>query len=325
MVKQRQQGMALLMALVMMAIAVTLVAGIWYSSRLTLFRTHHLQQKLQAKHLSQGLLLWASDLLEKDYTESDQFYDNSADPWHQGIQGIIVEQAVLSGELNGMNHLFNVNNLVINDVISVEHEAYFRRLLTALNLDVNITDKIMDWIDQDQEPRQGGAEDFAYAAEIPPYKTAGGPFSHVNELRLIAGMDDSQFNQLLPYVTALPVTNGATLMNINTLPPVMIKALDNSISEELAIRIYQQCQASFTTMEDFYKFDTIQYLDNIKQIKPILNQLIGVQTRYMQARTEVAFKDNRQHGYVLLWRRNNGASQVVMRSPVPFLPSNLVN
>ncbi|KAA3644338.1 MAG: hypothetical protein DWP95_04715, partial [Proteobacteria bacterium] len=153
MIKQKQQGMALLMALVMMAIAVTLVAGIWYSSRLSLFRTQHLQEKLQAGHLRQGLLLWASDILEKDYTESEQSYDNNSDSWHQGIQGIIVEQAVLSGQLQGMNHLFNVNNLVINNVDSKVHEAYFRRLLTALNLDVTIADKIMDWIDWDNEPR----------------------------------------------------------------------------------------------------------------------------------------------------------------------------
>lgn len=319
-VKNNQKGMALLMALVMMAIAVTLVASIWYNSRLTLFRTHHTQQNLQAQHLSQGLLLWASDMLEKDYSESEQIYDSHNDAWHQGIHGLIVEEAVLSGELTGLNHLFNVNNLIINNQVSAEHEAYFRRLLTALNLDISIADKIMDWIDPDQEPRPGGAEDFAYAAESPPYKTAGGPFMHVNELRLIAGMNEDQFNQLAPYVTALPVSQGASLMNINTLPPVMIKALDLSISEELAVRIYQQGQASFTQLDDFFNFEDMVNLEGLQDKKVIFRQLIDVKTDFLQARTEVTFGEHRYQMFALLQRLNNGASRVLMRSLTPFLP-----
>ncbi len=320
MVKHHQQGMALLMALVMMAIAVTLVAGLWYNSRLTMFRNYNIQQNLQAQHLSQGLLLWASDMLEKDYSESEHNYDNHADGWHQGIQGIVVEQAVLSGELTGLNHLFNVNNLVINNEVSDVHLNYFTRLLTALNLDANVADKIIDWMDQDQEPRPGGAEDFSYAAESPPYKTAGGPFKHVNELRFIAGIDEAQFNQLSPYVTALPVNQGPTLMNINTLPAVMIKALDTAISEELALRIYQQGQASFTRMNDFYEYDDVRFLQSVQENKQIINQLVDVKTQHLQARSEVAIDEHRYQQYMLLQRYNTGAARVLMRAPIPFLP-----
>lgn len=321
MVSHKQQGMALLMALVMMAMAVTLATGLWYSSRLSLFRTHHSHQNLQAQHLSRGLLLWAGDILEQDYAETNQTYDTHHDAWQQGISGMVVEQAVLSGELAGMNHLFNINNLVINNQVSQVHVDYFNRLLEALHLDVHMTDKIIDWIDVDQQPRPGGAEDFAYAAQNPPYQTAGAPFNHVNELRLIAGLDDAQFEQLSAYVTALPVNNRATLMNINTIPPVMISALDPAISEELAIRIHQQGQASFTQVDDFYQFDDeLRFLPGLKDKKPLINQLIGVQTRWLQARTEVVFGEHRYQQYALLRRDDSGAGRVLMRSPIPFLP-----
>lgn len=325
MVKPGQQGMALLMALVMMAIAVTLVAGIWYNSRLSLMRTHFLQQDMQAKHFSHGLLLWASDILEKDYAESEQAFDSHADSWQQGIQGIVVEQAVLSGDLQGLNHLFNVNNLVINNEVSTVHLGYFRRLLIALNMDVHIADKLIDWMDVDQEPRDGGAEDFAYAAENPPYQTASTALLHIRELQLIAGIDNQQFKQLLPYVTALPVSHQATKMNINTLAPVMIKALDNNMTEELALRIHQQGQASFTQMQDFYQFEDMRYMAEIQNNKELISELIDVQTRFMQARTYVTFAESRHHMYALLIRRDNGASNVLMRSSVPFLPINLLN
>jgi len=315
----KQQGMALLMALVMLAIAMTLAAGIWYNSRLSLFRSHNLQQNMQAQHLSRGLLVWASDILEKDYMEAEQAYDSHSDPWQQGIKGLIVEQAVLSGELVGMNHLFNINNLVIDQQVSTVHLDYFIRLLTALNLDVHIADKIIDWIDADQETRPGGAEDFAYAGENPPYKTAGKPFLHILQLKLLAGLDEDQFQRLLPYVSALPIENGATKMNINTLQPIMIKALDPAIKEELAIRIHQQGQANFTRLDDFYQFEEMKFLLELKQNKDIINQLIDVRTLFLQAKTQVDFKESSHLAYALLKRNNNGASRVLMRSSTPFI------
>ncbi len=317
--KKNQQGMALLMALVMVAIAMTLATGIWYNSRLSLFRSHNLQQNMQAQHLSRGLLIWASDILEKDYMESGQAYDTHSDPWHQGIQGLIVEQSLLSGDLTGMNHLFNINNLVIDQQVSTVHLDYFTRLLTSLNLDVHIADKVIDWIDADQEPRPGGAEDFAYAGESPPYKTAGKPFLHIQQLKLLAGMDDDQFQRLLPYVSALPIENGATKMNINTMPPLMIKALDPAIKEQLAIRIYQQGQASFTRLDDFYEFEGVKFLLELQPNKEIINQLIDVQTLFLQAKTQVDFKESSHLAYALLKRNDNGASQVLMRSSAPFI------
>lgn len=325
MVNRYQQGMALMMALVMMAIAISLAVGIWYSSRLAVARTMNMQAHLQAQHLSQGLLLWAGDILEKDVIESNPAYDDNNESWQQGIRGLVVEQAVLSGELTGMNHLFNLNNLVINHQDSTEHAAYFRRLLNALNLDLSLADKIMDWIDSDQEQRPGGAEDFVYAAARPPYQTADSGFRHIDELRLIAGIDESLFNQLAPYVTVLPVQQGSTLMNINTLPPVMIKALNPAISEELAVRIYQQGQASFSRLEDFFTFDDMAYISTGEEVKPVISQLIGVQTNFLQARSEVAIEDRRYQQYALMYRRTDGATQVLMRSPIPFLPEDLLH
>lgn len=325
MVAHKQQGMALLMALVMLAIAMTLAAGIWYNSRLSLFRTHNLQQSMQAQHLGRGLLVWASDILEKDYAEAEQAADNNMDAWHQGIQGLIVEQAVLSGDLIGMNHVFNVNNLVIDQQVSEVHVTYFKRLLTALNLDPQIADKAIDWIDSDQQPRQGGAEDFSYAGESPPYKTAGKAFLHVNQLRLLATMDDQQFQRLLPYVGVLPVTNGATKMNINSLPAIMIRALDNEIEEKLALRIYQQGQANFTQLDAFFQFEEMKFRLGVQERRDSITQLIGVKTRFLQAKTQVDFKESSHIEYALLQRDNSGASRVLMRSSVPFIDQTLLH
>jgi len=52
----------------------------------------------------------------------------------------------------------------------------------------SIADAIMDWIDEDDEPREYGAEFDYYQALQPPYAPKNGPLETVEELLLVRGM-----------------------------------------------------------------------------------------------------------------------------------------
>jgi len=254
------QGMALLMALVMLAIASTLAAGIWYNAQLSISRINNLQKNYQAKHYNQGLLLWASDILREDYAQDEYTHDSTLDGWRQGIQGMVVEDAILSGQLTGLSGRFNVNNLVINGQQQEWHVGYFRRLLSALELDVAIADQLIDWIDADQIPQPNGAEDFVYLARSPGYQTAGRPMKHIGELALLDGVDAPTFELLSGYLIALPTLyNKPTPMNVNTMRPAALRALDLMITPDMAVRLFQNGQADFLRLEDFFNHPAIQY------------------------------------------------------------------
>ncbi|MBK8914602.1 MAG: general secretion pathway protein GspK [Phycisphaerales bacterium] len=74
-------------------------------------------------------------------------------------------------------------------------EEQLRNLLTPLLLQLGvenapeIVDAILDWRDSDDEPRGGGAESAYYNTLVPPYNAKNGPFSTVEELLLVKGVN----------------------------------------------------------------------------------------------------------------------------------------
>lgn len=64
-----------------------------------------------------------------------------------------------------------------------------RTLLMALpGMTEEIADAILDWIDEDDEPREFGAEIEYYSTLSPPYGTKNGPMDTVEELLLVRGV-----------------------------------------------------------------------------------------------------------------------------------------
>ncbi|HET9121964.1 MAG TPA: type II secretion system protein GspK, partial [Acidiferrobacteraceae bacterium] len=58
-----------------------------------------------------------------------------------------------------------------------------------------------------------------------PYRAGAQPFADASELQLVQGFGARAYAKLRPWVTALPVTAGATAVNINTAPAAVLAAL----------------------------------------------------------------------------------------------------
>jgi len=93
----------------------------------------------------------------------------------------------------------NLNALVVTDGgerIVREHirlglEEFFRIRGEAASTEVDPTalvESIIDWIDEDDEMEQGGAESDFYLASENPYNAKNGPMDSIDELLLIKGM-----------------------------------------------------------------------------------------------------------------------------------------
>jgi hypothetical protein len=61
-------------------------------------------------------------------------------------------------------------------------------LMGLPGMTVELADSIMDWLDEDDEPRPYGAEIDFYSTLPTPYEPANGPLSSVEELLLVSGM-----------------------------------------------------------------------------------------------------------------------------------------
>src|SRR5207247_2554528 len=61
-------------------------------------------------------------------------------------------------------------------------------LVKLPNMTPDIAAAIVDWVDADTQPRQGGAENEYYSGLTPPYRTRNGPLDSIDELLLVRGV-----------------------------------------------------------------------------------------------------------------------------------------
>lgn len=113
-------------------------------------------------------------------------------------------------------------------------ESQFRRLLTALRLDAaridKIIDAIMDWRDPDDLRRANGAERDEYVAAGAPVLPRNGPFTRVEELLFVRGIDASLYQKLREYLSVV----GSGVVNINSADAAVLASLPGMSDEAVA-------------------------------------------------------------------------------------------
>jgi general secretion pathway protein K len=100
----------------------------------------------------------------------------------------------------------------------------FNKLLELVGVDIQWTDKIIDWIDTDNQPQNQGAEDSAYLGQNPPYLAANRYITSITELLALPNFGRDNFRKLAPYISALPPSSQ---LNICTAPAVVLDAFSS--------------------------------------------------------------------------------------------------
>ncbi|MCI5212765.1 MAG: hypothetical protein D3910_29130, partial [Candidatus Electrothrix sp. ATG2] len=99
-----------------------------------------------------------------------------------------------------------------------------------------------DWLDPDDDKNENGAEKEYYSSLDPPYIPSNGPILLIENLGLVKGWEKKiLYSELTiknknssPFITYL--TNGEQpgMVNINTAPELVLQALHDEMTEELA-------------------------------------------------------------------------------------------
>ena len=172
----------------------------------------------------------------------------------------------------------NEYNLVIRDILI--------RLLSLpeFGLDekkVNeIVDSIKDWIDTDNLPTGSGAETSYYSSLYPPYEAKNAKLDCIEELLMVKGITNEIFNgtkeksALAGYVTV----DSDGVININTAPKMVLRALSAKISAELADKVdeYRRKEGNDLSSPQWYK--QVPGMENVN-ISP---ELITVKSNYFK-------------------------------------------
>lgn len=304
----RQRGVALLIALLAVALAVVLIASLLDRGELAFARTRNALRVTQATAYADGLEAYAAQVLMRDL--EDGTLDTRSDIWAMPLPPQEVPGGRISAQMIDRNGCFNLNNLVVPDAaLAALWRQRLRNLLTALELDPALAAAIGDWLDGDANvDADGGAEDAAYLAQAVPYRAANRHFAHVSELRLVRGVGGEVYARLAAEVCALPP---GTKLNLNTATTAVLMSLDARVTATLADRIRQDGQARWN--------DVGAALDEVRRQGIEITDVrgLGVASTYFLARGEVTLDGVPFPYSSLLERRVGGADggvQVLMRS-----------
>ncbi|HTI95138.1 MAG TPA: type II secretion system minor pseudopilin GspK [Rudaea sp.] len=243
---QTQRGVALLVALLVVALATVLIAGLLDRGGLVAARTRNALRQDQAQAYARGLENYAAEVLVRAQSQSTG-YDANDSIWAIPLPPTPVPGGTIAAQMGDLNGRFNLNNLDPAYDTQGIWRGKFVLLLTALKLDPAIAGHIVTWMDANAP---ASADDPFYLAQPVPYRRAGRAFAHVSELRLIAGVDGDAYAALAPYVTALPA---GTPINVNTASVPVLMTLSANVTREMAQAIWQQGGAHYTGVDQALK------------------------------------------------------------------------
>lgn len=223
----RQRGVALIMAVLIVALATILAVNVTFRGMMDQRRSSNLFALDQGFAVALGAEAWAADILRQDAQDSQT--DHLGEAWAQSLAALPIDEGVgtVEGRLEDMQGRFNLNNLVFADgTTNAKAVAQFERILSLLEIEPKWASIIADWIDADAQPNfPDGAEDSVYLGLDPPHLAANMPITRASELMALPAFDAESFRRLQPYVTALPV---GTKLNVCTASGIVLDSLSES-------------------------------------------------------------------------------------------------
>ncbi len=302
----KQSGVALIMAIVLVAIATVVAVHLGTRAALDLRRTAGLIALDQARHVALGAEAWAIQVLQDDQQDSQT--DHLAEAWAQPIPPLPVDGGSVRGQLADLQGRFNLNNLVnVQGQADELNIARFERLLEEVKASPRWARIMADWIDADTVPGfPEGAEDGTYLSQSPPYRAANAPVTSITELLALPGMTVEEFVRIQPWVAALPV---GTRINVCTAPAPVLLALsagrtDFSDAQALTANRGDGC---FPTLDDLRA--TLP-ADEFTQLQPALAET----SNWFRLVSTVAIGTSELTLYSLIARNEAGGGRAVLRS-----------
>ncbi len=308
---RRARGVALIIALVVVALATMLATRIGTEGALDQRRGATLLAQEQAFQVALGAEAWAIEILRADAESSKR--DSLDEAWAMPLPPIPIEGGTVEGRLEDLQGRFNLNNLITaSGTKNSATFAVFQRLLARLQLEPKWASLLVDWIDADTVADGiDGAEDGYYTGLSPPYRPPNRPITSTSELLALPGFGIERYRKLEPFVAALPV---GTALNVCTAPGEVLDALAPSLNafgqdpKQLATNRAKGC---FPYVADVKAaIDPLLTPDERKVIDPLLVE----STKWFRGTTVVSIGTTELTLYSLFERNPGGYSRVVLRT-----------
>ncbi len=304
-----ERGIALLLTLLVLTLLVALILEFDAEARREYRDAAAFRDNFKATVLARASVQAARGVLQQDFLkdkQTGQSFDALTDLWAFPITNYPIGDGLLNAKIEDERSKLNLNDLAVSGdpIIKKAKVGRVKRLFELVQINPDLVDAIVDWVDQDEVPEATGAESLYYQTQRPSYRAANVPLQTLLELRLIKGMTPDIIQKLSKVVTVYP-QEGESRVNVNTADPLVLQALDPRITQGVAADIIQA-----------RPFKTIQDLDRVSSFEEIgkelrLQNLYDIKSDLFLARMIVSVNEVTRNATVVLRREaSTGTSSV---------------
>lgn len=304
--RDRQRGIALITAIVLVAIATVLATTIGFASVMAARRATAVFGADQAMLAAEGAEAMAGYVLKQSGAISsgtdslDQVWAQPYGPYPLS-PGVTLQFA----QIEDQQGKFNINNLAAGGKYDDASIQTFQQLLMLLGLEPKWADLMASWIATDNNmPLPDGAGDSEYLSQTPPYRTANEPVTSISELLALPGFGRTRYNRLAPYIAALPA---GTAINICTASGVLLDAISGKTeysTDPAALAKQRQQNGCFPTQAEFD-------MSLSPGLRSRLGSRIGSSSNYFRLRTFITIGTARFSLYSLLYAENGQIRPII--------------
>ena len=318
---RRQQGVALLMVLMALALFAGGLLWLMQQGREEIEQTRQLQARIQARAADTAARAFAMQAMrDPTWRESPLFW--------QALRGLPLSYRFADGEarllLRDLRTCFNLNALVGEDAERARRQLVY--LLSgghASMADDRLIDSLIDWIDADQQSHVQGNESDQYLRLPGPRLAANQLLRDTSELNLLLPVDPLRY-LLHPQLCALPDTGGWRL-NANALTlqqlPLLEALYEHRLPRSLLTRLLTARPAGgYRDAEDMRRHLGAMDDDSFRQLSDGLllsseHFLLGIEIQL----EDVSYRTLHQVEVrgVSRWHSRVAAQQVLFRARLP--------
>lgn len=218
-----QQGIVLVIVLIVIAILTTVVVDLVYFTHVDAQITANYRDDIQTSYIARsGVNVVAGTLKSRSLEDMDNVvsYYNGDDlnlrgMWAINVPNFPVGKGQVTMKVEDERSKINLNSLVNfnSNIVDLQVKEELTELFSILEIDgVNsgrFIASLINWLDSDAEgstndQHPGGAGGSFYISGDHSYTIKDGPLDSLEEIRLIDGMDADFFNVIKDYVTVYP-------------------------------------------------------------------------------------------------------------------------
>ena len=276
-----QRGSAVVLAMLVLAVATTLIIGTLWQQNALIRETENDRAYSQARWLLRGAIDWAGVILREDARTTS--VDHRGEPWAVPLADTRLNEndgrpaAYLAGTIDDEQAKFNLRNLLTGTDLNAMELQSLRRLLSALRIEERYADKIGERLVAAQRARSSEpAIGLAYVDDL-----------------LQVGLAPEQVQRLKAFVTILPEP---TQLNVNTASAEVLSARIGGLELTDARRIVAaRDRAYFKDMGDA--------LARLREAVPSVTEAgLSVTTRYFSVDGMASYGPARLAAHALVRR-----------------------